>query len=168
MPEISEQDRLRRRRNVVLLLVFAAIAVLVGLYPTVCTYVDQPQGFWPSYAQAPKSGADALPPLVPPGATEIHTRRDDRQGLHWVRFTYEPADHDRMTSGLKRLSLNEARAVQVVGPGFTPWWTLNPRTMLGKAGNRLEAYEVAGPPHGWLFLDPLSRTGFYWSQKAGG
>jgi hypothetical protein len=168
MQELSEADRLRRRRNVVMFVAFAAVALLVGLYPTVCTYIDQPQGFWPAYAQAPKTGADAMPPLVPPSATEIHTRRDDGQRLHWVRFTYAEADHARMTAGLRRLTLNEARAVDVVGPGFTPWWTLNPRTMLGKAGNRLEAYEVAGPPHGYLFLDPLSRTAFYWSRREEG
>jgi hypothetical protein len=164
MQELTEQDRLRRRRNVVLFVVFAFIALLVGLYPTVCTYVDQPQGYWPSYAQAPRSGPDAMPALLPPSATEIHTRRDDGQRLHWVRFTFAPADHDRMVAGLRRLTLNEARAVPVVGPGFTPWWTINPRTMLGKAGNRLEAYEVPGPPHGYLFIDPLSSTGFYWSR----
>ena len=167
MQELSETDRLRRRRNVVMFVVFAAVALLVGLYPTVCTWIDQPQGFWPTYAQAPKSGDDAMPPLVPPGATEIHTRRDPRQGLHWVRFTYDQREHGRITAGLRRLTLNEARAVQVVGPGFTPWWTLNPRTMLGKAGNRLEAYQVAGPPGGYLFLDPLSHTAFYWSRREG-
>ena len=166
MQELTEQDRLRRRRNVVLFVVFALIAVGVGLYPTLCTWVDQPQGYWKTFAEAPHDGADALPALVPPSATEIHTRRDDRQGLRWVRFTFAPADHGRVVAGMRRLSLNEARVLDVTNPGFSPWWTINERTMLGKAGNRLEVYE-APDRRAWLFVDPASNSGFYWSRAAG-
>jgi hypothetical protein len=164
MQELTETERLRRRRSVVLLLVFSAITLALGLYPSLCTYVEQPQGFWPTYAAAPRSGAEALPALVPPSATEIHVRRDDRAGLRWVRFTYAPADHARMTAGLRRLSLNEARALPVAAPTFTPWWTVNERTMLGKAGNRLEVYAVPNAS-AWLVVDPASRNGFYWSRE---
>ncbi|HEX8903392.1 MAG TPA: hypothetical protein VF771_00980 [Longimicrobiaceae bacterium] len=167
MQEISEPERLRRRRNVVLFVTFALIAVGIGLYPTLCTWADQPQGYWKTYVRAPHAGRDALPALVPPSATEIHTRRDDRQGLRWVRFTFAPADHDRVVAGMRRLSPNEARALRVVSPGFSPWWTINERTMLGKAGNRLEVYEVPGPPRGWIFVDPASSSGFYWSRAEG-
>ncbi|HEX6751790.1 MAG TPA: hypothetical protein VF092_31135 [Longimicrobium sp.] len=163
MQELTEHDRLRRRRNVVLFVVFALIAVGVGLYPTLCTWVDQPQGYWKTFAEAPRDGADALPARVPPSATEIHTRRDDRQGLRWVRFTFAPADHDRVVAGMRRLSLNEARVLRVTNPGFSPWWTINERTMLGKAGNRLEVYE-APDRRAWLFVDPASNSGFYWSR----
>lgn len=164
VPELTEAERLRRRRNVVLMVVFALIAIAVGIYPNVCTWVDQPQRYWKTYAEAPRTGTDALPALVPPGSTEIHTRRDAGQELRWVRFTFPAAAHDQVVSGLRRLSLGEARALQVTGPAFSPWWTVNERTMLGKAGNRLEVYEVPGPPHGWLFVDPASNSGFYWGS----
>jgi hypothetical protein len=162
--QLSEADRLRRRRSVVLLLAFSAITLGLGLYPSVCTYVEQPQGYWPRFAAAPHAGAEALPALVPPSATEIHTRRDARGGLYWLRFNFAPADHGRMTTGLRRLSLNEARRLSVVAPRFTPWWTVNERTMLGRAGNRLEVYEVSAG-RAWLVVDPASRTGFYWSRE---
>jgi hypothetical protein len=162
IPPDAEPERLRRRRNVTLLVVFALIAVALGIYPNVCTWVDQPQRYWQSYAQAPRTGVDALPALVPPSATEIHTRRDARQHLRWVRFTFAPAEHDRVVSGMRRLTLDEARSLEVVGPSFSPWWTVNERTMLGKAGNRLEVYEVPAPAGGWLFVDPASNSGFYW------
>lgn len=163
MQELSETERLRRRKSLVLLLVFSVITIALALYPSVCTYIDQPQEFWPSYAAAPHAGADALPALVPPSATEIHTRRDARGGLYWVRFVFAPADHDRLTAGLRRLSLNEARGLPVAAPTFTPWWTVNERTMLGSAGKRLEVYEVPGG-RAWLFVDPASNTGYYWSR----
>ncbi|HVG45741.1 MAG TPA: hypothetical protein VM890_13465 [Longimicrobium sp.] len=164
MQQLTETERLRRRRSVVLLIAFSFITVALALYPSVCTYVEQPQGYWPAYAAAPRAGAEVLPALVPPSATEIHTRRDDRGGLRWVRFNYAPADHDRMVAGLRRLSLNEARALPVDAPTFTPWWTFNERTMLGKAGNRLEVYAVPGD-RAWLVADPASHTGYYWSRE---
>lgn len=161
--QLTPAERLRRRRSVVLLLTFSAITVALALYPSVCTYVDQPQGFWPRYASAPQTGADALPALVPPSATDIHTRRDARGNLFWTRFTYPQADHDRIAAGLRRLSLDEARALPVSAPTFTPWWTINERTMLGRAGERLEVYEVAEGT-AWIVLDPASRTAFYWRR----
>jgi len=163
MQEITEQERARRRRNVVLMLVLAAATIVVGVTPSFCTYVEQPQEYWKTYAQAPRTGRDVLPAQVPPSATEIHTRRDDRSGRRWVRFTFAPADHGRLTAGLRRLTLNEARAVVIDGPTFSPWWTINQRTMLGRAGNRLEPYEIPGSPRAWLFVDPASNAGFYWS-----
>lgn len=164
MPAPSPAERLRARRNVVLFVTFAAIAVFVGLVPTVCTYVLQPQGYWPRYAQAPRAGPDALPPLVPPSATEIHTRHDNSEHMRWVRFTFAARDHGRVTAGLRRLPLNEARALPITGPGFTPWWTVNERTMLGKAGDRLEVYQLPGRT-AWLVVDPASSSGFYWSRE---
>jgi hypothetical protein len=164
MQEISETERLRRRRSVMLLIGLSALTLALALYPSVCTYVEQPQQYWASYAAAPRTGDEALPALVPPSATEIHTRRDDRGGLRWVRFNYAPADHDRIVTGLRRLSLNEARALPVIAPTFTPWWTINERTMLGKAGDRLEVYEVPGG-HAWLVIDPASNTGYHWSRE---
>ncbi|HYH82224.1 MAG TPA: hypothetical protein VEX86_20615 [Longimicrobium sp.] len=161
--EISEQDRARKRRSVVLMLVLAAATILVGVTPTFCTYVQQPQDYWKTYAEAPRTGRDVLPPQVPPSATEIHARRDDRSGRRWVRFTFAPADKGRVTAGLRRLTLNQARAVTVDGPTFSPWWTVNQRTMIGRAGQRVEAYEVPGSPRAWLFVDPASNAGFYWS-----
>jgi len=148
---------------VVMLLTFTLIAIALALYPSVCSYVAQPQGYWPRYAQAPRTGAEALPALVPPTATEIHTRRDPRGNYFWTRFTYTAADHDRMAAGLRRLSLDEARVLPVSAPAFTPWWTINERTMLGRAGERLEVYEVMEGA-AWLVLDPASRTAFYWRR----
>lgn len=165
MPEFTETERLRRRRSVVLLIAFSALTLALALYPSVCTYVDQPQQYWPAFAAAPRAGPEALPALVPPSATEIHTRRDHRFGLRWVRFNFAPADHDRMVAGLRRLSLNEARALPIAAPTFTPWWTVNERTMLGKAGNRLEVYALPDG-HAWLVVDPASNTGYYWSRDA--
>ena len=147
-----------------LLIGLSALTLALALYPSVCTYVEQPQQYWPAFAAAPHTGAEALPALVPPSATEIHTRRDARGGLTWVRFNYAQADHGRMTAGLRRLSLNEARALPIIAPTFTPWWTVNERTMLGKAGNRLEVYAVPGG-RAWLVVDPASKTGFYWSRE---
>jgi len=164
MHEFTETERLRRRRSVVLLIAFSFITLALALYPSVCTYMDQPQGFWPAYAAAPHAGPEALPSLVPPSATEIHTRRDARGGLYWVRFNFAPADHDRMTAGLRRLTLNQARGLPVDAPTFTPWWTVNERTMLGKAGNRLEVYALPSG-NAWMFVDPASNTGFYWSRE---
>lgn len=161
--ELTPAERLRRRRSMVLLLVFSVITLALALYPSVCTYLDQPQGYWPAYAAAPRAGADALPPLVPPSAAEIHTRRDARGALYWLRFKFAPADHDRMVAGLRRLTLNEARALPVTAPTFTPWWTVNERTMLGRAGNRLEVYALPAG-NAWLVLDPASSTAFYWSR----
>lgn len=166
MQPTNEEDRQRKRRNIVLFLVLGVATVLVGVTPTFCTYVEQPQEYWKAYAQAPHTGADALPPQVPASATEIHTRRDDRSGRRWVRFTFAPADKLAMTAGMRRLSLDEARALTVDGPTFSPWWTLNQRTMLGRAGNRLEAYEIPGPSRAWLVIDPSSNAGFYWSISA--
>jgi hypothetical protein len=164
MQQFSETDRLRRRRSVVLLITFSFITLAVALYPSVCTYIDQPQGYWPAYAAAPHAGAEALPALVPPSATEIHTRRDARgDGLYWLRFNFAPADHARLVAGLRRLSLNEARALVIDGPTFTPWWTVNQRTMLGRAGQRLEVYTLPGG-RAWLVVDPASNTAFYWSR----
>ena len=162
-PAPDEFERLRRRRNYVLLAVFGAIALLLGLIPTMCMSSGQPQGYWKTYASAPRSGEDALPALVPPSATEIHTRHDDRSGLRWVRFTFAKADHDAVTRGLRRLSQPEAKALPVKAPGFSPWWTVNERTMLGRAGDRLEAYELPGK-RAWLIVDPASDSGFYWSE----
>jgi hypothetical protein len=147
-----------------LLIGLSALTLALALYPSVCTYVEQPQQYWASYAAAPRTGDEALPALVPPSATEIHTRRDDRGGLRWVRFNYAPADHGRIVAGLRRLSLNEARALPVIAPTFTPWWTVNERTMLGKAGNRLEVYAIPGGS-AWLVIDPASNTGYYWSRE---
>ena len=147
-----------------LLIGLSALTLALGLYPSVCTYDEQPQQYWPAYAAAPRTGGEALPALVPPSATEIHTRRDDRSGLRWVRFNFAPADHGRIVAGLRRLSLNEARALPIVAPTFTPWWTINPRTMLGKAGNRLEVYEIPGG-RAWLVIDPASSSAFYWSRE---
>jgi hypothetical protein len=165
MQQLSETDRLRRRRSVVLLLVFSTITLGIALFPSVCTYVEQPQGYWPRYAAAPRAGAEALPALVPPSATEIHTRREERGGLYWLRFNFSPADHGRMTAGLRRLPLNEARVLRIDTPTFTPWWTVNQRTMLGSAGRRLEVYEVPGRL-AWLYIDPSSNIAFYWSREA--
>jgi len=166
MQQLTETERLRRRRSVVLLFAFSAITLGLALYPSVCTYVEQPQKYWPAYATAPHAGAEALPSLVPPSATEIHTRRDDRGGLYWLRFTYAPADHGRMVAGLRRLSLDEARALQVDAPTFTPWWTVNPGTMLRRSASRLEVYALPGRS-AWLVVDPASSSGFYWSREAG-
>jgi hypothetical protein len=163
MQEITEQERLRRRRSVVLLVSFAAVALLIGLYPSVRSYYEQPQGYWKTYAEAPHTGPDALPAQVPASATEIHTRHDVGSGRRWVRFTFAPADHGRVTAGLRRMTLNEARGLPIDGPAFSPWWTLNERTMLGRAGTRVEAYEVPGTPRAWLFIDPSGNAGFYWS-----
>ena len=163
MQQLTEADRLRRRRSVVLLLVFSAITLALALYPSVCTYVDQPQRYWPAYAAAPHAGAEALPALVPPSATEIHTRRDARGNYFWTRFTYAQADHDRIIRGLRRLAPGEARALPVSAPTFTPWWTIDERTMLGRAGERLEVYEVAEGA-AWIVLDPASHTAFYWRR----
>jgi hypothetical protein len=163
MHEISPAEQLQRRRNRVMFVVFGALALAFALYPTVCSYVDQPQGYWARYADVPQAGAGALPALVPASATEIHTRRDDRSGLRWVRYTVPRAEHDRVVAGLRRLSKHEATALHVDAPAFTPWWTVNERTMLGRAGNRLEVYAL---PQGgaWLFVDPSSSIGFYWSR----
>jgi len=163
MQQLTEVERLRRRRSVVLLLVFSSLTLALALYPSVCTYVEQPQEYWPAYAAAPHAGAEALPSLVPPSATEIHTRRDERGGLYWVRFNYAPADHGRMVAGLRRLTLNEARALRIDEPTFTPWWTVNQGTMLRRAGNRLEVYAVPNAS-AWLVVDPASNSGFYWSR----
>ncbi|HKP76403.1 MAG TPA: hypothetical protein VJT67_12820 [Longimicrobiaceae bacterium] len=160
-PQPTPAERLRRRRNVVMLLTFTLIAFGLALYPSVCSYVAQPQGYWPRVADAPRTGTGALPALVPASATEVHTRSDPRGNYFWARFTYAQGDHDRITAGLRRLSLNEARALPVSAPAFTPWWTINERTMLGRAGDRLEVYEVA-EGSAWLVLDPASRTGYYW------
>jgi len=165
MQQLSETERLRRRRSVVLLIGLSALTLAVALYPSVCTYVEQPQQYWASYAAAPRTGGEALPALVPPSATEIHTRRDDRGGgLYWVRFNFAPADHGRVVAGLRRLSLNEARALPVIAPTFTPWWTINERTMLRRVGERLEVYAHPGG-NAWLVIDPASNTGYYWSRQ---
>lgn len=161
--ELTPAERLRRRRNVVLLLVFSAITIALALFPSVCTYVEQPQDFWPTAAAAPRSGADAIPALVPAAATEIHVRRDPRNALYWLRFAYPPAEHDRMVAGLRKLTLNEARALVIEGPSFTPWWTVNQGTMLRRAGERLEVYVVT-PNRAWLVLDPSSHLAFYWRR----
>jgi hypothetical protein len=164
MQEPIDADRLRRRRSVVLLIVFGLAALGIGVCTSVRTRGRQPEAYWPAYAQAPRAGADALPPFVPPSATEIHVRRDASEHMRWVRFTYAPADHDRVTAGLRRLSFAESLGVDVQGPSFTPWWTVNERTMLGRAGKRLEVWQVPGKK-AWLFVDPLANAGFYWSTE---
>jgi hypothetical protein len=68
MHEISPAEQLQRRRNRVMFVVFGALALAFALYPTVCSYVDQPQGYWPRYADVPRGGADALPALERPAA----------------------------------------------------------------------------------------------------
>jgi hypothetical protein len=163
MTEFTAPERQQRRRNRLLLVLFAALALAFALYPSVCTYVEQPQRYFHSYAQAPRGGPDALPPLVPGSATEIHTRRDARGGLYWVRFNFPPAEHAHVVAGLRRLPRGEATVLHIDEPTFTPWWTVNERTMLGRAGNRLEVYaDPAG--HAWLFVDPASSNAFYWRR----
>jgi hypothetical protein len=169
MQEISPAESLKRRRNRVMFVVFGALALAVALFPSMCAYMDQPQRYWPTYAQSPREGPDKLPRVVPPSATEIHTRRDDRSGLLWIRFAYPPAEHDRLVMGMRRLSQGEATVLHVDAPGFTPWWTLNERTMMGRAGKRLEGYAIPGdlggqPESAWLFLDPSSNLAFYWRR----
>ncbi|HYJ80475.1 MAG TPA: hypothetical protein VEW03_12760 [Longimicrobiaceae bacterium] len=164
MPETPGPDRLQKRKNLVLLLVLALLTVAVALYPTVCTYVEQPQAYYPSAATAPRDSGAALPALVPASATEVHERRDRGSGRTWVRFTYRPEDADRIAAGLRRLPLDEVRRLQVPGPSFTPWWTLSSRTLQASPGERLRVYEVAGGDAGWLALDPRSNLAFYWSR----
>lgn len=157
-------EALRKRRNLLLFLVLAAVVLGVGLCSTVRARLAQPEAFYPTAAEARVRPDGFLPALLPPSATEIHERRDRGSGRVWARFRFAPADLERMTTGLRRLSLEEARALEITGPAFTPWWTINPRTLLGSQGRRLRVYEVTGDDAGWLVVDPRSTLAFYWSR----
>lgn len=155
---------LQKRKNVILFVSLAAIVFLVALFPTVCTYVEQPQAFYPTAAEARIRPDGYLPTLIPPSATEIHERRDGGSGRVWSRFRFEPADMDRMTAGLRRVPLEEVPRVPVRTPSFTAWWTINPGTLTGSQRRHLRVYEVTGDDAGWLVVDPRSRLAYYWSR----
>ncbi|HEX8691704.1 MAG TPA: hypothetical protein VF746_04740 [Longimicrobium sp.] len=157
-------EALRRRRNLVLFLALAALVLGVGLCTTVRARAVQPEVFYPTAAEARVRPDGYLPTLLPPSATEIYERHDRETGRVWARFRFAPADLERMTTGLRRLSLDEARALEITGPAFTPWWTINPRTLLGSQGPRLRVYEVGGDAAGWLVVDPRTDLAFYWTR----
>ena len=157
-------EALRRRRNLVLLLVLGALTLAAGLFPTVCSYVEQPEQFYATYAEAPRRPDGFLPTLVPPSATEIHERRDSDSGRVWARWKFDPAERERMVAGLRPLSLDEAKRLVVEPPAFTAWWTINPRTMQTSQGRKIQVYEVPGDDQGWLVVDPRSNLAFYWSR----
>jgi hypothetical protein len=163
MPEPSP-EALRKRRNLLLFLALVALVLGVGLCTTVRARSVQPEAFYATAAEARVRPDGFVPTLLPPSATGVHVRRDRGSGRVWARFSFAPADLERMTTGLRRLSLEEARALEITGPAFTPWWTINPRTLLGSQGRRLRVYEVAGDDAGWLAVDPRSNLAFYWSR----
>src|SRR3712207_2077526 len=103
-----EPEALRRRRNYVLLAILSVLTLAIGLYPSFCTYVEQPRSFYQSYREVPQRPGDSFPALMPPSATEIHERHDRDGSAAWVRFTFDPRDRERMTAGLRRLTPQEA------------------------------------------------------------
>lgn len=165
MTEQPEFEALRRRRNYVLLAVLSLLTLGVGLYPTVCTYIEQPQSFYQSYREVPQRPGDSFPALMPPSATEIHERHDRDGSAAWVRFTFHPRDLQRMTAGLRRLTPEEAQALSIVGPSFSPWWTINRNTMNKRMGKALQVYEVPAPDRGYLAIDPRTNYAFYWTVR---
>lgn len=162
MPEPSRPTQ--QRKNVLLFVALAAAVFAVAMLPTVCSYTQQPEAFYATAAQAPLRPDGHLPTLIPPSATDIHERRDRGSGRVWSKFRFEPADLERMTAGLRRLSEDEARRLAIPQPSFTPWWTMNPGTLQGSQRRYLRVYEVAGDDAGWLVVDPRSRLAYYWSR----
>ncbi|HEU4452346.1 MAG TPA: hypothetical protein VFR81_04770 [Longimicrobium sp.] len=160
----SPQAREQQRRNVVLFVALAAIVFAIALLPTVCAYTEQPEAFYATAAEAPRRPDGFLPVLIPPSATEIHERRDKGSGRVWAKFQFALSDVERMTAGLRRLSEDEARGLNVPQPSFTAWWTMNPGTLQGSQRRHLRVYEVPGDDAGWLVVDPRSRLAYYWSR----
>jgi hypothetical protein len=154
----------QQRKNVVLFVALAAIVFAIALLPTVCSYVEQPEAFYETAAQAPRRPEGVLPVLIPPSATEIHERRDQGSGRVWAKFRFDITELSRMTTGLRRLTEDEVRRLTVPQPSFTAWWTMNPGTLQGSQRRHLRVYEVTGGDAGWLVVDPRSRLAYYWSR----
>jgi hypothetical protein len=154
----------QQRKNVVLFVALAAMVFAIALLPTVCSYVAQPEAFYETAARAPRRPDGFLPVLIPPSATEIHERRDQGSGRVWSKFRFDITELEGMTRGLRRLSEDEARRLQVPQPSFTAWWTMNPGTLQGSQRRHLRVYEVTGDDAGWLVVDPRSRLAYYWSR----
>lgn len=159
----TEFERVRKRRNIALLLVLGAAALIVGLIPGMCASGNQPEVYAPTMSQVPANAAVRLPAWVPATAREVHARTDRSSGGRWVRFAFNPADTERMTAGMRPLTAPETQALVPTGPGFSPWWTLNERTMMGSQGKKLRGWEVGAPDAGYLVVDPRTSSAFFWT-----
>jgi hypothetical protein len=153
-----------RRRRIAVLLIALAGALALALLPVLCTRYETPESYHATYAELPRGPDRVSPALVPPSATRIRERHEVDAGARWVSFRFDPRDLPAMTRGLRLLSPEEVERLAVRPPPFTPWWTINRRTLRGSQGKRLQVYEVPGADAGWLAVDPRSNLAFYWSR----
>ena len=162
--ETPPQER-RRRARVLLMALFAALAL--AFFPAWCMRYEVPESYHATYAEAPRESG-IFPALMPPSAREIRARHDPDGGARWVRFVYAPADLPAMTRGARRLPEAEVKALadRMRPPPYTRWWQINPGTLRGSQGRRLEVYEIEqGPDRGWLAVDARTESAFFWSER---
>lgn len=157
-----------RRKNAAALGGIVSMLVALALIPALCARYERPQAYADTYPQARGVGIAARvervrPGLIPPTAREIHHLHDERSGATWVRFLFDPADTPRVTRGMRRLSPEETKDVEVRSPGAAVrWWLLSSRTLSGGQGRQVQVYEA---PNGYLVVDPRSSTAYFWTKK---
>lgn len=151
----------RRRSNTAVFLLAAAAIAVIALVPAVCGQLARPSEHYPTRAEAARRAAVPLPALVPPSATEIYDRRDAAAGARWLRFTFAERDVPAMTTGLRRLTVEQAGEVEVPNPGWSDWWLLSSRTLSGGQGKQLQVWEAGDA---YLVLDPRTRTAYWWTR----
>ncbi|HEX2205017.1 MAG TPA: hypothetical protein VHG91_17030 [Longimicrobium sp.] len=145
-------------------------ALALGLLPAWCSGAGAPAAYYPTRADAPATGDDALPAVVPPSAREVHARRETSTGRRWIRFAYDPADLPAMTAGARRLSVDEVKRLSLTfrPPPYSGWWNVNPGALRGSQGKRLQVFQLPGSGGAWLAADPRSHVAFYWSGQPAG
>ncbi len=145
----------------------ACMLVALALIPALCARQARPQEYADTYTQAQEAGIVAAvervrPGLIPPTSREIHHIRHEPTGAAWVRFLFDPALTAQVTRGMRQLSADEMKNVQVRSPGAAvQWWLLSSRTLSGGQGKQVRAYEA---PDGYLVIDPRSSTAYYWTR----
>ena len=163
MTDTPSRTAPRQRALVFLAALLAALAL--GLLPAWCAGAGAPETFYPTRADAPSSGDDALPATLPPSAREIHARRETSTGRRWIRFAYDPADLPAMTAGARQLSVDELKRLSLTfrPPPYSGWWNINAGGLRGSQGKRLQVFRLADPGGAYLAADPRSHVAFYWS-----
>ncbi|MBW3571559.1 MAG: hypothetical protein KY467_10665 [Gemmatimonadetes bacterium] len=157
-----------RRKNVKTLAIVAVVLLAAALIPATYRRVQQPEGFYPTHAEAVAAQAverGDVPGFVPATATEIHARNNRDTGQRFVRFTFADADLPAITQGMRLLPREEVEKVLVPTPGWTEWFPITSRTLSGTQGGYLQVYEIAsGPDRGYLAVDPRTRYAYFWSR----
>lgn len=163
------------------------LVIVVGILGVVVAWVvvahvtrgpsDRFESFYPSLAEADKSGAIThgwIPDeFLPRSSRSIHELHDLSPSTEWCAFEFAPTDTQNILKSLSRVSVPPLAVKYVPSPGVS-WW---PRALDGDLdGERLHSegfdlFVVERPATSvtkeiWLFAIDMSKgRGFFYSKQ---